>query len=189
MVFIRGFLLLLAAFPVFNAVMGQSAIPAPDRSPLDVSYYPSAYPLLKIQDKAKDGPVARVVYSRPAKEKRTIYGGIVEYGKVWRMGANEATEIEFYKDVTINGKKVPKGRYTVYAIVQENNWIFIINSETDCWGAFKYDAQKDVVRMQVPAIPTSETVELLSMYFENNAQQINFVVAWDNYMAKLPIKI
>lgn len=189
MVFIRGFLLSFTTLVAFATAIAQSAIPAADRSPLDVSYYPAAYPLLKIQDKAKEGPVARVVYSRPAKEKRTIYGGIVEYGKVWRMGANEATEIEFYKDVTINGKKVSKGRYTVYAIVQEHNWTFIINTETDCWGAFKYDAQKDVVRMQVPAIATTEPVEMLSMYFENAAQQINFVVAWDNYMAKLPIKI
>ena len=189
MVFIRGLLLSLTTFVVCAATFAQSAIPAVDRSPLDVSYYPAAYPLLKIQDKAKEGPVARVVYSRPAKEKRTIYGGIVEYGKVWRMGANEATEIEFYKDVTINCKKVSKGRYTIYAIVAEHNWTFIINTETDCWGAFKYDAQKDVVRMQVPAIATTEPVELLSMYFENASQQINFVVAWDNYMAKLPIKI
>jgi hypothetical protein len=189
MVFIRRFFLFVAIFSMSAAAIAQSAIPAADRSPLDVSYYPASYPLLKIQDKAKEGPVARVVYSRPAKEKRKIYGGIVEYGKVWRMGANEATEIEFYKDVTINGKKVAKGRYTIYAIVEEKDWTFIINTDTDCWGAFKYDARKDVVRMQVPAIATTEPVELLSMYFENTAQQINFVVAWDNYMAKLPIKI
>lgn len=189
MVLLRCLLLLFTFHMVYNTAVAQSAIPAVDRSPLDVSYYPAAYPLLKIQDKTKESPVARVVYSRPAKEKRTIYGGIVEYGKVWRMGANEATEIEFYKDVTINGKKVPKGRYTIYAIVEENNWTFIINTETDCWGAFKYDARKDVVRMQVPSLGTTEPVELLSMYFENDAQQINLVVAWDSYMAKLPIKI
>lgn len=189
MVLLRSLLLFVTTYTIFTTAAAQTAIPAVDRSPLDVSYYPNAYPLLKIQDKAKEAPVARVVYSRPAKEKRTIYGGIIEYGKVWRMGANEATEIEFYKDVTINGKKVPKGRYTVYAIVEKENWTFIINTETDCWGAFKYDSQKDVVRMQVPSVATPEPVELLSMYFENASQQINFVVAWDSYMARLPIKI
>jgi hypothetical protein len=51
---------------------------------------------------------------------RKVFGELVEYGKVWRLGANEATEIEFYKDVKVGGKKVPKGRYTLYAIVNEN---------------------------------------------------------------------
>ena len=62
--------------------------------------------------------------------------------KVWRLGANEATEIEFYKDVKIGGKKVPKGRYTLYAIVSENVWTMILNKDTDTWGAFKYDSKK-----------------------------------------------
>jgi len=90
--------------------------------------------------------VARIFYSRPQKQGRKIFGELVEYGQVWRLGANEATEIEFYKDVKIAGKKVPKGRYTLYAIVNENSWTMIINKETDTWGAFKYDPKKDLLR-------------------------------------------
>jgi len=117
----------------------QESLPAVDKSPLDISYYPSNYPVLKIQEKVTEPLLARVVYSRPRKESRPVFGGLVEYGKLWRLGANEATELELYRNVTINGKKVMKGRYTVYAIVNEKTWTFIINRETDTWGSFKYE--------------------------------------------------
>ena len=111
----------------------------------------------------------------------------MEYGKLWRLGANEATEIEFYKNVTINGKKVLKGRYTLYAIVNENNWIFIINRETDTWGSFKYDASKDVVRVEVPVRKLDEPVESLAMSFSKENGRVNLWVAWENVKAALPI--
>src|SRR4051812_46063701 len=91
-------------------------IPAMDKSPMDMAYFPADYPLLKTQNKATQPPIARVIYSRPQRDNRVIFGELIEYNKVWRLGANEATEIEFYKDVTIAGKKLLKGRYTLYAI-------------------------------------------------------------------------
>src|SRR5205809_4302187 len=147
-------------------VMAQSELPPVDKSPMDMSYYPINYPVLKIQDKLTEPLVARVVYSRPKKEGRTIFGGLVEYGKVWRLGANEATEIEFYRKVNIGGKKIAKGRYTVYAIVNENSWTFIINKMTDTWGAFKYDSSKDVIRVVVPVEKTNVALENFAMMFE-----------------------
>lgn len=95
----------------FQFVMAQSdegKLPAVDKSPMDMSYYPNNYPVLKIQDKVTEPLLARIIYSRPQKNNRTIFGELIEYGKVWRMGANEATEIEFYKDVKIGGKKYLK---------------------------------------------------------------------------------
>ena len=83
-------------------------IPDVDKSPMDVSYYPNNYPILKIQNKATEPLAARILYSRPQKQGRKVFGELVEYGKVWRLGANEATEIEFYKDVKIGGKKYLK---------------------------------------------------------------------------------
>src|SRR2546428_189379 len=91
------------------AQSGDSKLTPVDKSPMDMSYYPNNYPVLKIQDKITEPLVARIIYSRPQKNGRTIFGELVEYGKVWRMGANEATEIEFYKNVKIGGKKIPKG--------------------------------------------------------------------------------
>lgn len=182
------FLSFLMAGCVLTAA-AQATMPPADKSPLDISYFPVDYPMLKIQGKTVESPVARVVYSRPSKSGRKVYGGLVEYGKVWRLGANEATEIEFYRNVKINGKTVPKGRYTLYAIVEENQWTFIINKDTDCWGAFKYDEKKDAVRVQVPARTLASPVELVSMIFEKTDSGFNLVVAWDNVRASLPVTL
>lgn len=119
-------------------VIGQTAsLPPVDKSPMDMSYYPQNYPVLKIQGKPVGALIARVIYSRPRREGRTIFGNLVKYGEVWRLGANEATEIEFFKPVRLNGKRIGKGRYTLYAITNERTWTIIINKETDTWGHFK----------------------------------------------------
>jgi hypothetical protein len=175
---------------VYVFSFSQSArLPEVDKSPLDVSYYPNNYPVLKIQNKATEQLVARVLYSRPQKQGRKIFGELVEYGKVWRLGANEATEIEFYKDVKIAGKKVPKGRYTLYAIVNEKAWSIIINKDTDTWGAFKYDSKKDLLRTDVNVQKTEETVESMSMWFDKTAGGISLNIAWEQVKIILPITL
>jgi hypothetical protein len=164
-------------------------LPPLDKSPMDMCYYPSNYPVLKIQDKVTEPVLARVIYSRPQKNGRTIFGDLVEYGKVWRLGANEATEIEFYQNVKIDGKKVSKGRYTLYAIPNPDNWTIILNKELDVWGAFKYDAQKDVLRTTVPVQKLNEPIEALAMTFEKTDTGCNLVMAWDNIKTSLPISL
>src|SRR6186997_1985822 len=160
-----------------------SKLPEVDKSPMDVSYYPNNYPILKIQNKASEPLVARVLYSRPQKQGRKIFGELVEYGKVWRLGANEATELEFFKAVKIGDKKVEKGRYTLYAIPMEDSWTFILNKDNDTWGAFKYDEQKDVLRTTVPVQKLNEGVEALAMTFEKSDSGCNLIIAWDNIKA------
>ena len=167
----------------------SSKLPEVDKSPMDVSYYPNNYPILKIQNKATEPLVARILYSRPQRQGRKVFGELVEYGKVWRLGANEATEIEFYKDVKIDGKKVIKGRYTLYAIVNENTWTMILNKDTDIWGAFKYDSKKDLLRTDVPVQKTDEVVESMSMLFEKSATGISLIIAWEQMKVTLPITL
>ena len=163
------------------------SMPALDKSPMDMSYYPANYPVQKIQDKITEPLVARVIYSRPQKSGRIIYGGLVKYGEVWRMGANEATEIEFYKHVKIGGKRITRGRYTLYALVNESSWTIIINKETDTWGSFKYDAKKDVIRVEVPVQKTDAVIESLAMMFEKTNKGCNLTIAWDNIRVSLPV--
>jgi hypothetical protein len=182
----RLFSFAIAIFPLFSAV-AQLNLPPVDKSPMDISYFPANYPVLKIQDKISEPLMARVLYSRPRKEGRAIFGGLVEYGKLWRLGANEATEIEFFQKVRIGDKKVDKGRYTIYAIVKENSWTFILNKETDTWGSFKYDPDKDVARMEVPVEKLNELVEFFTMSFEKINGKLNLVVAWENVKVALPI--
>ena len=179
--------LVAAQLLTISLLAQNSSLPAIDKSPMDMSYYPANYPVLKIQDKLTEPLTARIIYSRPKKEGRPIFGNLVEYGKVWRLGANEATEIEFFKSVKINGKKISKGRYTLYAIVNENTWTLILNKETDTWGHFKYDAKKDVVRVEVPVQKTKESAESLGMSFEKSAGGINLIIGWDTIKVTMPI--
>jgi hypothetical protein len=172
----------LTAFP-------QAKIPAVDKSPMDMAYYPANYPILKIQDKITEPLVVRVTYSRPQKAGRTVFGELVEYGKVWRLGANEATEIEFFSDVTVAGKSVPKGRYTMYAIPETDKWVLIINKETDIWGSFKYDMKKDVLRVDIPVQKVTEPVESFFMSFNKSGDGFELYAAWDNAAVTIPMKV
>lgn len=158
-----------------------------DKSPMDMSYYPSNYPILKMNGKARTEPQARVIYSRPLKNNRTIFGGIVKYGELWRLGGNESTELEVFKNLKIGGKVVPKGRYTLYCIPYENKWTIIINKDTFSWGSFSYNAKKDLLRIDVPAVTTDDVTEAFTMYFEDTASGANLVMMWDNVKASMPI--
>lgn len=161
--------------------------PEVDKSPMDMSYYPDNYPVLKIQQKATEPLVTRVIYSRPHLNGRSVFGELLQFDKVWRLGANEATEIEFYKDVVIGGKKVPKGRYTLYAIPNEKQWTIIVNKETETWGAFSYDEKKDVVRVNVPVQMDNEKAEAFSMTFEKTKTGCNMLLLWDKLKLSMPI--
>lgn len=173
---------------VFFFSFSQSVKPPEvDKSPLDISYYPNNYPVLKIQNKTSEPLVARILYSRPQRQNRKVFGELVEYGKVWRLGANEATEIELYKDVKIDGKKVPKGRYTLYAIVSENSWTIIMNRDTDTWGAFKYDSKRDLLRTDITVQKTDDVVESMSMWFDKIPNGISLNIAWEQVKVSLPI--
>jgi hypothetical protein len=157
-----------------------------DKSSMDMSYSPPNYPILKMDGKTKSLPFARVIYSRPQKLGREIFGGIVAYDKVWRMGANEATEIELFKNAKINGKTLGKGRYTMYAICTDTVWTIIFNADKDVWGLY-YNPKKDVFRVDEPVQKNSESVEALTMYFEDMNGGTTLNILWDTTRVALPI--
>jgi hypothetical protein len=186
--------ILLITSLVFAVFSGQAQtngtkLTSLDKSPMDMAYYPNNYPVLKIQDKLTEPLLARVIYSRPQKAGRTVFGELVEYGKVWRLGANEATEIEFFRDVKIGGKKVSKGKYTIYALVNTADWTLILNKETDVWGAFKYNEGKDVLRTTVPVQKLEEVADAFTIQFEKGSTGPNLVMAWDTVKVTLPIAL
>lgn len=164
----------------------QPTIPPLDISPMDMSYFPVNYSILKIQNKVSTPPVMRVIYSRPHKGGRKIFGGLLEYGEVWRVGANQATEIQFFRDVKINNQRIEKGRYTFYAIPYTDKWTIILNKETDTWGAFRYNRQKDVVRLDVP-VNRHAVVENMTIEFVPANFGANMLIYWDNLQVSLPI--
>jgi Protein of unknown function (DUF2911) len=169
------------------AAPAQIKLPPVDKSPMDMSYYPNGYPVLKIQDKVTEPLVARVIFSRPQKNGRTIFGELLEYGKVWRLGANEATEIEFFQNVKIGDARIKKGRYTMYCIPYPEKWTLILNKETDTWGSFKYDESKDAARLDVPVQKQTEVLEAFVMAFDKTPTGAILIIAWDNLKVDLPI--
>lgn len=127
-----------------------------------------------------ESSIATVEFGQPSKRGRVIFGkegsGSLEaYGKVWRIGANECTAITFKKDVSFGGKEVKAGTYGLFAIPGEKEWTVILNSDAKQWGAYSYKADKDVVRVTVPAKTGKEPVEALSIKVSDNS--LDF--AWD----------
>jgi hypothetical protein len=145
--------------------------------------------LLKKSGKAAALPIARVLYGRPVMNGRNIFGGILKYNEIWRLGANEATEIEFFTNVRIGVKTVVKGRYTLYCIPTEDKWTIILNRDNYSWGSFTYDSKKDVLRADVDVDRNTEKIEAFTMYFEDGKNSANLVILWDDLKANLPITI
>ena len=90
-----------------------------------------------------------ITYSRPGVKGRAIWGDLVPYDKVWRTGANEATTIVFSRDVTIEGKPLPAGTYSLHTIPGKSAWTVIFNKKADQWGSYEYSEADDALRVQV----------------------------------------
>ena len=130
-----------------------------------------------------DGSDIVINYSSPAVKGRMIWGGLVPYGKVWRTGANEATVFETSKDIVLSGQTLPAGKYALFTIPGENEWTLIFNSEWNQWGAFKYNKEKDVLRLNVRPDKSSSFNERLK--FEVIDDEV--VMYWENLKVGFPV--
>ncbi len=108
--------------------------------------YPQASPHSTITQSVGTTDVT-IDYHRPGVKGRPIWGTLVPYDKVWRTGANEATTISFSDDVTIDGKPLPKGTYSLHTIPGKTEWTVIFNTVAKQWGSFSYDQTKDALRV------------------------------------------
>ncbi|MCH5690689.1 DUF2911 domain-containing protein [Niabella sp. W65] len=130
----------------------------------------------------------RVIYSRPHLQGRKLFEEILKYGQTWRLGANEATELDVFQPVTIGNKKLPVGRYTLYAIPKAGYWTIAVNNDLDLWG-LKQDVSKDLLRVEVPVTYYNPVMEYFTMVFEKSDTGANLIIAWDDALVKLPITI
>lgn len=178
----------------YSKITGEE-IAVEDLTHLDISYFPSNYAL----DKALNKPVdlkMRVLYSRASKRSRPMIFGDssipnipVLYGKLWRLGANESTEIEFLYDVEIHKQRIKKGRYSIFAIPYPQKWTVIFNRDIYTWGTFNYVEKNNVVTADVPVEPRNPIAERLYIYFQKTADGANMIMTWDNVQVTLPIAI
>ena len=184
-------LLCFMVLAVMNIAEAQK-LPILDNSPLDISYYPSRAAFRGFEEnmnkRAKMEPVIRVIYSRPQKKGRDVFGELVKFDEVWRVGANESTEIMFYRDVEINGTTVAAGRYTLYVLPTAKEWTVYFNSDLDGWGGYKYNAENNVAEITVPVELTLTTVENFGIIFEKMNKGANMIMAWDDTAVFVPIQ-
>lgn len=174
------------------AIEQSNPYSAIDKSPMDMSYYPVNYTTLSMNGSDTSSLLARVIYSRPQKNGRRVFGNesptknIQQYGAYWRLGANEASEIEFFKPVIIKSKKIPKGRYIIYCIPFEDKWTIILNRNIFSWGLHP-DTLKDIAKIEIPVIKTDNNIEYFTMVFQQSPTGADLIMAWDNVKAALPI--
>lgn len=134
------------------------------------------------------GAALYVDYGRPAKRGRTVYGGIVPYGEVWRTGANAATQFRTDKTLVIGGQTLPAGFYTLWTLPSANGWKLIVNSETGQWGT-AHKPEKDLlsVDMQVTTLPA--VVEHFTIGIEPGADGGTLNLDWDTTRASVAFKV
>ncbi|MCY2687827.1 DUF2911 domain-containing protein [Salinimicrobium sp. TH3] len=134
-----------------------------------------------------------VFYNRPYKKDRTIFGGLVPYDQVWRTGANEATTFYTSKDILVDGSLLQAGTYTLWTIPKENSWKVIFNSEMYPWGITADELpsripEYDVLTVEVPVKKLKNPIEQFTIYFEEKQGLINFNLAWDQTLVRVPLK-
>jgi len=150
--------------------------PALDKSPMDVSSFPSSY--------KESNKVVKVTYSRPQLKGRSL-DKLAPKDKVWRTGANEAAEITFYKDVTFGDKDVKAGTYTLFTIPNDKEWTLILSTAKNVWGSYFYKPEEDVVKVMGAVSKNKDSVEAFSIIFDEN---MNMVLGWDKTVVTVPIK-
>src|SRR6266568_1035375 len=146
---------------------------------------PPASPPASTMCKFADGKSIKVDYSSPRAKGRKIYGGLVPYGEVWRTGANDATTFVTDADLTIGGKDVPAGSYTIFTVPNQDKWTLIINKKTGEWGIpYKYEGD-ELLRtdMQVSKAPTP--VENFTIAFDQAGNSCTMHLDWENTRASV----
>lgn len=140
---------------------------------------------LMVKEGRISGKTLKVQYGSPTVKGRELWGDLVPYNVVWRTGANEASYVELTEDMTIQGKNLAAGKYSLFTIPKESGpWTVIFNSEWDLeHGHFQYDEKNDVLRVDVEPVWGNSNQESLSMEIENPG----IVIRWEKL--KLPISI
>jgi len=130
----------------------------------------------------------KITYSQPHKNGREIFGKLVPYGKIWRLGANEATEITITKDIVLNGILLKAGTYSVFAIPNTDKWTIIINSDVGLWGSYNYNNAKDIYRFDIPVQQNDVVYEPFTIKIDTRNDLADLLIYWDKIKISIPIK-
>ena len=174
-------LLITAGLLVFGArsVAAQDIVPPPTpESPRAVT-----------QTSFSDGTYASIHYGSPRKRDREIFGGLVPFNQVWRLGANEATEMTVTQDIRLGDMDLAAGTYALLAIPNEETWTLIVNAGLGMWGAFSYSEENDVLRLEAPVSMTDDIHEAFTITLEANEEGSSAMLSmmWDQTSVTIPV--
>jgi Protein of unknown function (DUF2911) len=160
-----------------------------DGSPMDRADFPDNFAhdrKFAPDRKLPESNMIKVIYSRPQKKGRQVFGNLVKYNEVWRLGANETTEIKIYENIEIGGKILKKGSYAMYAIPTEKKWTIIFNDDLDEWGHYSYNQGHDVLRVKASVKTNKNVVEAMAIQFEDLKDGKGVMkIAWDTVIAEM----
>ncbi|QRM87950.1 DUF2911 domain-containing protein [Lacinutrix sp. WUR7] len=148
-----------------------------NKSPMDAAAFPTDY---KNPDK-----LIKVVYSRPQLKERSL-DKLAPNGKVWRTGANEATEITLYTDMKLGSTLVKAGTYSLATIPGEKEWTIILNKDLNTWGSYFYNEANDVARITVPVGSSKKSIEAFSIAFKESDKGVDMFLGWDTTVVAVP---
>jgi tetratricopeptide (TPR) repeat protein len=129
-----------------------------------------------------------LVYARPSKRGREVFGKLVPYGEVWRTGANSSTRIKFGEEVKFGGQVVPAGTYALFTIPDPKEWTIILNKDTSQWGAYDYRPELDLLRVKAKPRTSNTAMESFSIGLENlQPEAAELTLRWDKSRVSVPI--
>lgn len=169
---------------LYTLILAVSAITTSAQEALKPRPSPLAVTSIRYQD-----AYVKVVYSQVHKNGREIFGGLVPFGKIWRTGANEATEITLTHAILIGADTLKPGTYSLFTIPEKEQWTIIFNSELGLWGSYNYNSKKDVLRCNADAETNDELYEPFTIRFEQRNDKADMIFLWDRTKVVLPFKI
>ena len=135
-----------------------------------------------------------VLYNRPYKKGREVFGALVPYDKVWRTGANEATTFSSNKNLIVDGVSLPKGEYTLWTVPNDSVWKVYFNTKQYQWGVDEQmepmrESKFDLAEIDVPTINIEKTIEQFTIAFDNSTDNLKMTMAWDKTKVEIPMEI
>ena len=142
-------------------------------------------PPAQAQCKLPDGKTITTDYSSPRAKGRQVFGGLVPYNEVWRTGANEATTFVTTANLTVEGKDVPAGSYTIFTVPAQDKWTLIINKKTGEWGIPYHYESDELVRVPMQVGKTSGPVENFTINYNQSGGGCTLQISWENTQASV----
>jgi len=174
---IIGFIVFALSGVLNMTETNAQAAPKPRKSPMSVATLKSGKTYIK------------VVYSQPFKNEREVFGSLVPFGKIWRTGANEATEITITQKIKIGGKSLAPGTYSLFSIPQADKWTIIVSKDLGLWGEYEYNPKCDQLRFDVPVKSVDQSWEAFTIKLEKEGTGAKMTLVWDKSSVEIPIDL